>query len=69
MSELRPCPFCGQIPKFRITHGSFGYSPSVIHLECRNCNVDMSKCDNFNGGKDHTDEIKIELVERWNKRV
>lgn len=58
MDELKPCPFCGEIP--RITHSSSGYTP--INIECGTvyCFLHSGSALAYN-----TEE---EAIEEWNTR-
>ena len=69
MNKIKPCPFCGGEPKFRVDYGSFGYTPNVIHLICNGCGVDMKKIDDCEGLRSRTEEYKLDLINMWNRRI
>ncbi len=63
---LKPCPFCGNVPRFDIQHGSYGYLPNVFRIKCDCCNVMMHIVDDYT---DTNENIMAQLAERWNERV
>jgi Lar family restriction alleviation protein len=74
--ELKPCPFCGEIPYLErkplwqthgnITHGYFGCFEYDIRCHVCGCNIPL---------KDNTtiylkdEEAKKNAIEQWNTRV
>jgi Lar family restriction alleviation protein len=64
--KLKPCPFCGNIPKSYIEYGSYGYSANKFSIKCDGCNAAMYLTDDYT---DTDENIMVQLAERWNKRV
>lgn len=56
---MKPCPFCGAIPKIRLEHNYFGYE-AIISIDHGN------GC--FLGG-DQTFACVTENIDAWNKRA
>ena len=54
--ELKPCPFCGQIPK-----ASVEYENYVISCQNKECLISALVCVDV--------EDKAEAIAAWNKRV
>lgn len=57
--ELRPCPFCGYIPRLDELHGHTGTELDVyrFRVRCKKCGV----CSNLFATKE-------EAIEAWNTR-
>ena len=63
-NELKPCPFCGCMPKYTYTQGWYGYSRDEGRLTCSICDVVMS----VNG--DYSEKMAYQhLVKKWNRRT
>ena len=77
MSELKPCPFCGELPHIEKrplwqtyrdghTRGYYGCYEYDIHCEKCGCRVNL-------GGNDTVyrshDEAKENAIEAWNRRA
>ncbi len=73
MSDLKPCPFCGEIPKVERIAGSYGYYPPRVGISC--CNgisigaateeYDWEKRKHF----DTTESAIVDITTRWNARA
>lgn len=71
--ELRPCPFCGEVPKGLTKQGGsderYGYNFSMI-IEC-SCGVRLSRPSKqgVNGWCCDQGEAENAVIEAWNRRV
>ena len=71
MTELKPCPFCGN--KVKLEEREFddyagnSFTNDFAIIECKKCGISMSAYPKRGYGA--TKEQKAGLVRRWNKRA
>lgn len=76
MAELKPCPFCGEVPYIEkspmwrthggTTHGYYGCFEYDIHCHKCGCNVPLGECYTIR----ISDEVaRKNAIEAWNRRV
>ena len=64
IEELKPCPFCGCMPKYTYIQGWHGYYRDEGRLTCSICDVVMSA----NG--DYSEKTAYQhLAKKWNRRT
>ena len=61
VSDLKPCPFCGNTPTIRIYNGEDGWRDRYAVL----CRYDEGGC----GAESGLYHYQAEAIEAWNKRV
>ena len=61
MSDLKPCPFCGNTPTIRIYNGKDGWRDRYAVL----CRYDEGGC----GAESGLYHYQAEAIEAWNRRV
>ena len=67
---LKPCPFCGTIPKITKVSGSYGYYPPAVKIKC--CMVSVSAyTEEWELGVGHysvLDKALETIITKWNTR-
>jgi len=71
MSELKPCPFCGnnvrlEDREFDDFAGNF-FTNTMLVIECKKCEISMKRYPKRGYGT--TDEQKQDLINSWNRRT
>lgn len=77
MFELKPCPFCGEVPHIEkkplwrtgmngSTHGYYGCFEFDIHCDKCGCRVNLGRNDSIYNTEE---EAKENAVKAWNKRM
>ena len=64
MAELKPCPFCGGIPKFEVKKGI----RTTLRCPDARCYLFYSAPTSFNNG-DTDEHAKLRLTTWWNRRA
>jgi len=59
MDDLKPCPFCGELPTVWAGSGYEGFA--TFYVECRSDVCDVTPC--------VSDDNKYEAIRLWNKRL
>ena len=71
MDELKPCPFCGEIPDANVIYPSSGITffqefdvrKPIIQVGCRHCGIDISHNLVFWNTRPAEDALKAEIEE------
>lgn len=79
MAELKPCPFCGTKPRFKIISTVFSNSTKAAEFKicCEKCGYDFGELHSFEMQFDLESDIgvkivkdgRIECAEAWNRRA
>ena len=73
MNDLKPCPFCGNMPKAKVRIASMGGDSDCIEfvVYCKNCGISRATCLYTSCANKFTDvEEAMKLVEEiWNTRA
>ena len=77
--ELKPCPFCGTKPRFKLTSTIFSnYTKAVeFKIGCEKCGYEFEKLHRFeiqfdlesDSGIKIVEDSRIECAEAWNRRA
>ena len=73
ISKLKPCPFCGNVPKIDSKPESHGYKYGTVFIACCNgimIEEDVHKYDWKNKKSVFVEEKSLkEIANKWNKRA
>ena len=61
MYELKPCPFCGTVPRMGVTEPTFGEPRYFVECEGTGCKVVAYTPNEY--------ETALEAAEAWNARA
>lgn len=65
--ELKPCPFCGEMPEIRMKVGSDVHILYSIECDCGCARIRIKAYNDYTTLEEH-DHIVNRLIEAWNTR-